>query len=65
MVLAALLVVLAATFSVHSYIPALPTNDTQAAIAGGLNVTDISKLHLKWYPTGSVFMFPSQTSLAL
>jgi len=48
MFLAVFLFVAAAILSVHSYIPASPTNDTQAAIAGGLNVTDTSKLHLKW-----------------
>jgi len=56
MVIAAFIFVAAATLSVHSYIPASPTNDTQATIAGGLNVTDTSKLHLKWYPSGSVSM---------
>jgi hypothetical protein len=34
--------------SVSAYIPALPTNDTNIAIAGGLNVTDVSKLYLQW-----------------
>ncbi|KAG6820730.1 hypothetical protein H0H93_012376 [Arthromyces matolae] len=29
-----------------------PTNSTQEAIDGGLNVTDISKLYLRWYPNG-------------
>ena len=40
--------------SVRSYIPAVPTNDTQQAIAAGLNVTDVSKLSLQWYSGGSV-----------
>ena len=56
MVLAAFLVIFAAVLSAHSYVPASPMNDTQAAIAGGLNVTDTSKLHLKWYPSGLVSM---------
>ncbi|KAF8868934.1 hypothetical protein CPB85DRAFT_1242210 [Mucidula mucida] len=38
---------------VLSYIPASPTNSTDDAIAGGLNVTDVSKLHLQWYMNGS------------
>lgn len=37
-----------------AYIPASPTNSTQDAIAGGLNITDISKLRLQWYSNGSV-----------
>ncbi|KAG6865367.1 hypothetical protein C0991_003144 [Blastosporella zonata] len=37
---------------VLAYVPALPTNSTQEAIDGGLNVTDISKLYLRWYPNG-------------
>lgn len=39
--------------TVLAYIPALPTNSTESAIAGGLNVTDVSKLHLQWYSNGS------------
>ncbi|KAG5724193.1 E3 ubiquitin-protein ligase RNF13 [Termitomyces sp. T112] len=35
-----------------AYVPAQPTNSTQEAIDGGLNVTDISKLYLRWYPNG-------------
>ncbi|RDB25079.1 hypothetical protein Hypma_007906 [Hypsizygus marmoreus] len=38
--------------SVLAYVPALPTNSSQEAIAGGLNVTDISKLHLRWFSNG-------------
>ncbi|KAF8070467.1 hypothetical protein FPV67DRAFT_1413367 [Lyophyllum atratum] len=34
---------------VLAYVPAHPTNSSQEAIAGGLNVSDISKLHLRWY----------------
>ena len=34
---------------VQAYIPAIPTNDTSAAIADGLNVTDISRVYLQWY----------------
>lgn len=34
---------------VQAYIPAIPTNDTNAAIADGLNVTDISRVYLQWY----------------
>jgi hypothetical protein len=41
-----LLVVLLPVFA---YIPAIPTNDTNAAIQGGLNVTDISRVCLQWY----------------
>jgi hypothetical protein len=54
--LAGLLVALASAISVHSYVPALATNDTQAAIAGGLNVTDISKLHMQWHSNGFSFL---------
>ncbi|EKM80980.1 hypothetical protein AGABI1DRAFT_119517 [Agaricus bisporus var. burnettii JB137-S8] len=36
-----------------AYIPASPTNSTQDAIAGGLNITDISKLRLQWYSNGN------------
>ncbi|KIY73044.1 hypothetical protein CYLTODRAFT_434414 [Cylindrobasidium torrendii FP15055 ss-10] len=36
-----------------AYIPASPTNDTQLAIDNGLNVTDVSKLHLQWFMNGS------------
>lgn len=38
---------------VLAYVPAQPTNSSDVAIAGGLNVTDISKLHLRWYSNGS------------
>jgi hypothetical protein len=44
-----------ASIGVHAYIPALPTNDTQAAIQQGLNVSDVSKLHLQWYNSGSTW----------
>ncbi|KAF5386110.1 hypothetical protein D9615_002250 [Tricholomella constricta] len=37
---------------VLAYIPALPTNSSDVAIAGGLNITDISQLHLRWYSNG-------------
>jgi hypothetical protein len=43
---------------VNAYVPASPTNSSQAAIAGGLNVTDISKLNLQWYFNGFV-LFPA------
>jgi len=36
-------------YNVLAYVPAHPTNSSQEAIAGGLNVTDISKLYLRWY----------------
>jgi hypothetical protein len=39
---------------VHAYIPASPTNNTNAAIQQGLNVSDVSKLQLQWFPNGSV-----------
>ncbi|KAF9475532.1 hypothetical protein BDN70DRAFT_813981 [Pholiota conissans] len=42
-----------------SYIPASPTNSTQDAIAGGLNVTDISQLYMQWYSNGSYAMHVS------
>ncbi|TFK75409.1 hypothetical protein BDN72DRAFT_516783 [Pluteus cervinus] len=38
-----------------AYVPASPTNITEDAIAAGLNVTDVSKLYLQWYPNGSYF----------
>lgn len=40
-----------------AYIPASPTNSTQDAIAGGLNMTDISKLRLRWYSDGFVISY--------
>lgn len=40
---------------VVAYVPASPTNVTEDAIAAGLNVTDVSKLHLQWFPNGRVF----------
>ncbi|KAF5355038.1 hypothetical protein D9756_005300 [Leucocoprinus leucothites] len=45
------LILLAAHAS--AYVPASPTNSTRAAIAGGLNMTDISKLRLQWYSNGN------------
>ncbi|KAM6502262.1 hypothetical protein JOM56_002239 [Amanita muscaria] len=39
--------------SARAYIPAQPTNSSEAAVNGGLNITDISKLHLQWYANGS------------
>jgi hypothetical protein len=38
--------------NVSAYVPAQPTNSSKEAIDGGLNVTDISKLHLRWFPNG-------------
>ena len=43
---------------VNAYIPASPTNSSREAIAGGLNVTDISNLNLQWYLNGFVFIPP-------
>ncbi len=40
---------------VAAYIPASPTNSSQDAIAGGLNMTDISKLRLRWFSDGYAF----------
>lgn len=37
---------------VTAYIPASPTNDTNRAIANGLNVTDVSRLSLEWFSGG-------------
>jgi hypothetical protein len=34
---------------VSAYIPAVPTNNTDLAKQGGLNVTDVSKIILQWY----------------
>lgn len=39
---------------VYSYVPASPTNSTNVAIAGGLNVTDVSQLNLQWYSNGYI-----------
>lgn len=50
----ALAVVLALSTLVSAYIPASPTNDTNAAIQGGLNITDVSTLHLQWFQDGYV-----------
>lgn len=38
---------------VFAYIPASPTNSTRDAILGGLNITDVSKIHMQWYSNGS------------
>ncbi|KAF9462408.1 hypothetical protein BDZ94DRAFT_1261297 [Collybia nuda] len=38
--------------SVSAYVPAQPTNSSKAAIEGGTNVLDTSKLHLRWFPNG-------------
>jgi hypothetical protein len=43
---------IALVLPVLAYIPASPTNSTQDAIAGGLNITDVSKIHMQWYPNG-------------
>jgi hypothetical protein len=47
--------ILATFIGAHAYIPALPTNNTAQAIQDGLNVSDVSKLHLQWYSNGSAF----------
>ncbi|EEB94798.1 hypothetical protein MPER_06332, partial [Moniliophthora perniciosa FA553] len=44
---------LLSSLSVLAYVPASPTNNTQDAIAAGLNVTDVSLLHLQWFANGS------------
>lgn len=49
-----LLRLLIAVTSVFAYVPAQPTNSSDVAIAGGLNITDISKLYLRWYSNGLV-----------
>ncbi|OSD07120.1 hypothetical protein PYCCODRAFT_1442528 [Trametes coccinea BRFM310] len=38
--------------SVHAYIPAQPTNQTNVAQAAGLNFSDVSSISLLWYPKG-------------
>ncbi|KAI9067434.1 hypothetical protein FKP32DRAFT_1620782 [Trametes sanguinea] len=52
--MAALLLVLLQAFvaSVHAYIPAQPTNQTNVAQAAGLNFSDVSSISLLWYPKG-------------
>jgi len=47
-----LLVFLLTITGVLAYIPALPTNSTQA-VANEFNASGISNLDLKWYPNGS------------
>ncbi|KAI9067429.1 hypothetical protein FKP32DRAFT_1673196 [Trametes sanguinea] len=37
--------------SVHAYIPAQPTNETNVAQAAGLNISDVSRISLLSYPT--------------
>ncbi|KAI3618955.1 ring finger domain [Moniliophthora roreri] len=44
---------LLSSFCVLAYVPASPTNNTEDAIAAGLNVTDVSLLHLQWFANGS------------
>lgn len=46
---------------VLAYIPAQPTNSTKDAIAGGLNVTDVSQLHLQWFSNG--YSLPTNLSV--
>ncbi|KAL0576655.1 hypothetical protein V5O48_005315 [Marasmius crinis-equi] len=36
-----------------AYVPASPRNDSAGVIPGGPNVTDVSMLHLQWFPNGS------------
>ncbi len=45
------------------YVPAVPTNSTQDAIAGGLNMTDISQLYTQMYPNEYDMNTPSARSL--
>ena len=49
----------------EAYIPALPTNSSQEAIAGGLNVTDISKLEMFWYSQGCVLALQHTSLISL
>ncbi|KAL1703234.1 hypothetical protein EV121DRAFT_208432 [Schizophyllum commune] len=49
----------------NAYIPALATNDMDKAIAGGLNVTDQSKLHVQWYQNGCVASYWETVSYQL
>ncbi|KAI0067161.1 hypothetical protein BV25DRAFT_1819445 [Artomyces pyxidatus] len=51
-VLFAWLAIASTLCAVHGYIPAIATNDTNAAIASGLNITDTSRLYLQWYYLG-------------
>ncbi|KAF9531668.1 hypothetical protein CPB83DRAFT_80138 [Crepidotus variabilis] len=48
-----LFVVSVLVLSVFCYVPAVPTNDTEKAIAGGLNITEVSKLYMLWSTNGS------------
>ncbi|KAF6762976.1 hypothetical protein DFP72DRAFT_519061 [Ephemerocybe angulata] len=43
----------------HGYVPARPTNSSEIAISGGLNVTDTSRLDMHWYSQGSYTQFVS------
>lgn len=47
--------ILLAAVNVVAYVPAHPVNSSQEAIQGGLNATDVSMLHLSWFPNGSVW----------
>lgn len=42
----------AAAPSVLGYVPAVPTNNTQEAIAGGVNITEASTLYIQWASKG-------------
>lgn len=46
------IVVSVLVLSVFCYVPAVPTNDTEKAIAGGLNITEVSKLYMLWSTNG-------------
>lgn len=56
-IVAKLILLIALALSAQSYIPAVSTNDTQLALAAGLNVTDVSKLNVHWYSKGFVCAF--------
>lgn len=40
--------------NVSAYVPATPTNSSAEVIAAGLNITENSKLNMKWFGQGCV-----------
>lgn len=63
-IVAKLILPIALALSAQSYIPAVSTNDTQLALAAGLNVTDVSRLNVHWYSKGLVYVFGISTEQA-
>ncbi|KAI3622028.1 ring-7 protein [Moniliophthora roreri] len=58
------------TIGCKGFIPAYPTNDTQAAVNAGINLKDGSTIDIKWFDKGMFlapvsYQFPGQGSTGL